>query len=81
MSDNLKTWPVDIFLQGCEDGEVVSYEDAMNSGSDLTWCGDKIEDNDISYIRADIAKEREEAAFKRGLLGFLSTEWPIEELK
>jgi len=46
-----KDAPVHIYLQtGCDDEDC---ECAFNEWGDVTWCGEKIHDSDIHYVRAD----------------------------
>jgi hypothetical protein len=58
---HLKTWPKNIYLYG--DLEV-TYE---NQTGRLGWSEESFAPN-IKYIRADIVREREEAAFYNGQL-------------
>ncbi len=70
MIDNLKTCPEKIYLQA-EDNDGQIYQ------NDITWCVDRIDDNDIEYIRVDIVIAREEAAYQLGLFNFSPTDRPI----
>lgn len=70
MIDNLKTWPEVIYRPN------IKFDNYSRRSEDL-----EVNADDIEYIRADIAKEREQAAYERGLSHFMHTEWPPEELK
>jgi len=58
MSENLKTWPERLYLQnGAEEsiaGEawIPPYDECF----EVTHCEDRINDNDVEYIRADLAQ-------------------------
>jgi hypothetical protein len=50
----MKDAPKTIYLQVCEENECDS-EFWEHEG--VTWCGDKINDSDIEYTRADISQQ------------------------
>ncbi len=54
--------PNTIWLQVDPEGE--SYDPEYYDADDMTWCKDKINDNDVEYVRADhvaeIEKQRDE---------------------
>ena len=57
-----KDAPVHIYLQtGCDDEDC---ECAFNEWGDVTWCGEKIHDSDIHYVRADTTPPSVEAAIE-----------------
>lgn len=57
-----KDAPVHIYLQtGCDDEYC---ECAFNDWGDVTWCGEKIHDSDIHYVRADNTPPSVEAAIE-----------------
>ncbi len=77
MSDNLKTWPEKIYVptdivvtvEGIDTAVSVPYAIKLEEHpSEMKRWSEYNGEFDVEYIRADIAKERELAAFNRGLL-------------
>lgn len=44
----VRTWPARIFLQREE------REDYPGPGSEVTWCSEAINPNDVEYVRVDL---------------------------
>jgi hypothetical protein len=65
MKDIIKA-PERIYLQVCGDCTINDREtceqcckdNPISGGREVTWCVDKVFDNDVTYIRADIAKQK-----------------------
>ncbi len=86
MSDNLKTWPERVYAEAKHSvggGDYDTYKNIPPYEENVIaefWGEKEIPENfayeTVEYIRSDIAKERELAAFNRGLLAFSATEWP-----
>jgi hypothetical protein len=59
----LKNWPERIYLQRHED---CVADDCGPHGEDTTWCSDKINEHDVEYVRADIARSLPSSAAHAG---------------
>tara|TARA_R110002020_G_scaffold213427_1_gene420187 strand:- start:743 stop:940 length:198 start_codon:yes stop_codon:yes gene_type:complete len=57
-----KQIPDKIFIQQYEDPEIVGFQ----SGVDVTWCVDKINDHDVEYVRKDKYKKSLESIKNHG---------------
>lgn len=58
--------PERIYLQACDDPDCDECE--MVSGHEgQTWCVDRINEHDVEYVRADLVRDAERAAYHDGL--------------
>lgn len=56
-ADAIKTWPERIYLQtGDPDTGETLYFQGRYDHEGVTWCKDKIENGDVEYVRADLAR-------------------------
>ena len=62
MEKVIKNFPEQIYLQcgDCSCEEVIDY----NEMAEVSWCEDRIDDDDVRYVRADLYISRKELMLK-----------------
>ena len=70
--------PEKIYLQVCGDCPINDCEDCKFERDNVTWCKDRIYDNDIEYTRTDAFIEKAEtfiySALNDGIMGTANIE-------